>query len=980
MGLWGRVWGGLVVGSILGWAADLAPPETYEGRPVAAVRWDPPTQPVARDDLARILPIEPGTPLRLAVVRDAIKKLYATGNYSNIELETEPAGNGVNLTIRTTEQWFVGPVEVLGKVRTPPNEGQLANATRLELGSPFDESELRTAADGMRNLLQRNGLYLAEIDTKIDRDVEHQQVALTFQVKSGKRARLTTPVIKGDTRVSPEDVAKWARYKRLFGWKPTTDENVQFGLQNIRKQYDKQDRLTADVTLDRQEYLSDSQKVLATITADGGPKIKIRTEGAKVSRSKLQEYVPVYDEEAVNRDLLVTGVRNLRDYFQNQGYFDVQVDFTQKDVSADERDITYTIDLGERHKVVRLDIKGVHYFKEENIRERIFLHSAGLVRLRHGRYTEGFTRRDREAILALYRDNGFRNAAVTIDTQDDYKGRKGDVAITVGVSEGPQFIVSSLALDGVTRKDKSTIQALLASQPGQPFSETSIGIDRNYILGLYQAAGYPDVDFESKASPGPEPDRMSVVYIVKEGQPRYVRGVLISGLHTSRHRLIDPTIRLHPGDPLSWTDMASMQRRLYNLGVFDKVDMAIQNPDGDTEHKYVLYHLTEGKRYTMAVGFGAELTRIGGNSQSLDNPQGATGFAPRGSFQISRLNLWGLGHSLTLNSRYSTLDRRASLSYLAPRFRNVEGRNVTFTALYDNTRDVLTYNARRLEGSIQVSQRHSRATTFLWRYTWRDVKVDPNTLKILPGLIPQQSQAAQVASFGGNLIQDRRDNATNAHRGFYNSLDVDLVDHWFGGGRNYLRFLGRTSYYKAVKADWVFATNTQFGWIHPFLVPSTFTPETYVPLPERFYGGGGNSDRGFSYNQAGPRDPLTGFPIGGNALLFHQTELRFPLLGDNINGVFFHDMGNVYSNLKSISFRVHQNNIDDFNYMVHAVGFGIRYVTPVGPVRVDLAYSINPPTFFGLKGTYQQLLLGGATPQVQRISHFQFFISIGQAF
>ena len=91
-------------------------------------------------------------------------------------------------------------------------------------------------------------------------------------------------------------------------------------------------------------------------------------------------------------------------------------------------------------------------------------------------------------------------------------------------------------------------------------------------------------------------------------------------------------------------------------------------------------------------------------------------------------------------------------------------------------------------------------------------------------------------------------------------------------------------------------------------------------------------------------------------------------------------MGNVYSNLSSISFRVHQPNMQDFDYMVHAAGFGIRYRTPVGPIRVDLAYSINPPTYFGLKGTYQELILGTATRPPQRVRHFQFFISIGQAF
>ena len=109
-------------------------------------------------------------------------------------------------------------------------------------------------------------------------------------------------------------------------------------------------------------------------------------------------------------------------------------------------------------------------------------------------------------------------------------------------------------------------------------------------------------------------------------------------------------------------------------------------------------------------------------------------------------------------------------------------------------------------------------------------------------------------------------------------------------------------------------------------------------------------------------------------------KCAFPLIGDNISGVLFHDMGNVYSGLGSISFRTHQKDLTDFDYMVHAAGFGIRYRTPLGPLRVDLAYSINPPTFNGLQGTYQQLLFGGATRTVQNVSHFQFFFSIGQAF
>jgi outer membrane protein assembly factor BamA len=195
----------------------------------------------------------------------------------------------------------------------------------------------------------------------------------------------------------------------------------------------------------------------------------------------------------------------------------------------------------------------------------------------------------------------------------------------------------------------------------------------------------------------------------------------------------------------------------------------------------------------------------------------------------------------------------------------------------------------------------------------------------------------------------------------------------------------------------VLARQTQFGVITPFATVAGLTEQESVPLPERFFGGGADSLRAFPFNQAGPRDtgaPLvpggpssapTGFPLGGNALLFNNVELRFPLIGQNIQGVFFHDMGNVYSSLSSISLRYSQRDNQDFDYAAQAVGFGIRYRTPVGPIRLDLAYALNPPSFVGFKGTPAQLLQCGApgancASVPQSISHFQFFFSIGQTF
>ena len=420
-------------------AEELSPRAEYEGRPVAHVRFDPATQPLTPADLNRAIALPEGEPLHLTDVRAAIKRLYGTGEYSNIEVDTEAAPSGVTLLFRTTTQWFVGPVEVHGKINEPPQSNQLVNAARLDLGAPFSDSEVATAVDHLRSLLESNGLYKSTIAPQVVRDPEHQQVAITFQVKSGKRARLTLPNIEGDTKIPAPKVARDAKYKEIlfFPWKPATQANVQSGPENIRHKYEKQDRLTASVSVDHTDYLSAQNRVQPTIRTDGGPKVKIDADGAKISKGNLRKYVPVYDEGTVNQDLLVTGAGNLRDYFQSKGYFDVQVDLASRNTTPDLETITYKIALGASYRVVKVFIKGNRYFTTSAIRERMYLQPKGFIVLRHGRYSQIFATRDGEAIQALYRDSGFRDCKVTTSLVDNYRGKTGDVAITVNIQEGP---------------------------------------------------------------------------------------------------------------------------------------------------------------------------------------------------------------------------------------------------------------------------------------------------------------------------------------------------------------------------------------------------------------------------------------------------------------------------------------------------------------------------------------------------------------
>jgi outer membrane protein assembly factor BamA len=275
----------------------------------------------------------------------------------------------------------------------------------------------------------------------------------------------------------------------------------------------------------------------------------------------------------------------------------------------------------------------------------------------------------------------------------------------------------------------------------------------------------------------------------------------------------------------------------------------------------------------------------------------------------------------------------------------------------------------------------------LYSYTFRQVTVDQETLKISPLLIPLLSQPVHLGLVSAALIQDHRDDPLDPHRGMYNTVDLGLAENVFGSQRNFLRFLARNSTYHPITRRVVLARNTEFGDIYAFDY-NLANPSDAIPLPERFFAGGASSNRGFPDFQAGPRDLNTGFPLGGTALFFNQTELRFPLMFENVGGVLFHDLGNVYSSLGNLSFRVSQPNVQAFDYMVHAVGFGLRYRTPIGPVRLDLAYSINPPRFFGFNGSEQDLVNAGQTPcasvpsrcSVTGVSHFQFFFSIGQTF
>jgi outer membrane protein assembly complex protein YaeT len=973
----------------------------FEGRPIVDIQF-PNGQPLDPADLARVQPLKKGQPLHSADVAHAIDGLFATGRFEDIVVEAEPSPEGVIVRFVTRNARFLGGIAIEGKVIDAPNRAQVDSATQLSLGAPFHAEDVTEAVDRIHRLLQANGFYEAQITPKVDQSDDTQQVFLTFRVHEGKRARYDMPAITGDTKLPDATILRatgW-RIPIIHWWKHVSNSRTRGGVQGVLNKYGGKDRLMARVDLKKLDYDANRRRVYPDLDIDAGPKVKVTAVETKVSRRVLKRYVPVFQQRAVDDDLLETGKHNLQEYFQSKGYYDVSVAFKVQPVKDDQETVEYAISRGMRYKLVRVAITGNRYFDTDSVRERMFMQPAGFLILRHGRYSEAFRLRDEQSIKNLYTSNGFRDVKVTSEVTRDVRGDAGNIAVTVHIDEGPQWVVDDLAIRGATQFKPAELPSL-ASSAGQPFAEVNIANDRDTVLTFYYTRGFPKATFNA-AWRTVKPGHVSVVYDITEGGREYVRQVLTSGLKTTRRSVVDRVMKMKAGDPLSPATQTNIQKNLYDLGVFANVDTAIENPDGDTDHKYVLYHFDEANRYTMSIGFGAQLAQFGTpNSTSLAAPGGTTGVSPEGSLTLSRLNFLGLGHTVSLQGVYSSIEKRATLTYLQPRFLGVDGQSLTYKLLYDDTLDVRTFAARREEASVQLSKRFSRGFTGQLEASFRKDSVSDIVIPVL--LVSQFLQSVRLGILSANLIQDRRDNPANPRHGMYNTASFDLSGRFFGSQRSFGRALLRNATYYPIGKSWVLARQTQFGVIVPFSPPAGIDAQESVPLPERFYAGGADSLRAFPFNQAGPRDigaslvpggpssEPTGFPLGGNALFINNIELRFPFIAQNIQGVIFHDMGNVYSGLSDISFRFHQNNPQDFNYMVHDVGFGIRYRTPVGPVRVDLAYSINPPSYVGFSGTPAQIL--NCNPNIptsqlpsycqstpQSISHFQFFFSIGQTF
>ena len=961
-------------------------------------------QRIGQSDLLKSIPLKPGQILDRTSVHASLQQLFATGRFRTIAAEVTPyPDRSLDLDFVVEEKLFIGSMVVYGAPR-PPTANQLVNGSKLQIGQEFDEDLIAQAIERMKKILAEDGYFAPTIRMDSALDPPHQRIELSFIVERGQRAKVGQVIVKGDPGYSDGKIRGIAK---LHPGQPVVAAHLSRAFTRLHKKYQKNERLEAQVSMVDRNYHTDTNRLDYVFEIHRGPIVDVRVEGAHMRRGLIKKYVPIYEEGAVDEDLLSEGRRNLRDYFQRQGYFDVKVTSTL--TKKDTRELViFDVDKLKRHTFKELVIHGNRYFPKETIRERMALQPADALQ-RHGLFSSALLDRDLSVITALYQANGFQAVKTNSKVVDNFQGKPGRLQVEIDIEEGPQTLVKSVAISGNTAFSEDVLLDQLSTIAGQPYSTYLLANDRDAIVSYYFDRGFPDVQIETTTNPSPDaPNRQDVAFKISEGRQVFVDKILISGLRYTKPFVVNREFEIKEGEPMSQSLILNTQRKLYDLSIFNQVDVAPANPDGNVEKKNLMVQLEEAKRYTIDYGIGFQVQT--GNVRSdcenvianptstqVCNPGGATGFSPLVTFGVTRANFRGRNNTIVFRTNLGRLQQRALLSYVQPYWLNRKDLTLTFNALYDSTQNVLTFSSQRLEGSVQVLQQWRRGETFLYKFTYRLVKVDQSTLHINPELIPLLSRPVRVGIPSVSYVRDHRDDPIDSHKGRYYALDFGVASRIFGSQANYARvFLENSTYHTFAENKnvggrrWTFARSTRIGVEEPFAAGSN-TLAGIVPLPERFFTGGSNSHRGFAINQGGPRDATTGFPLGGDGLFLNNLELRsppiaLPYVGDNLSAVIFHDAGNVFTSPGDIFpslghwTQPHKETCDpqstsacDFNYISQAVGLGVRYRTPIGPVRVDFGYNLTPPYF----PVRDDPVRG---PYLDHTGRFNFFFSIGQTF
>ena len=464
-------------------------------------------------------------------------------------MRVQKTDGGLTVVFGGVPRYYIGRVQING-LREDRLASLLEYGSELNPGTAFTNAQVTSAIDAVKQVLAQNGYFEPKIAVVTTRDDVGHQVDITFTVAVGPQARVGNVTITGkDPGITLAVFRKTGKLKKKTKVERETTSNA---LSALRAYYQKKNHLEATVSLTKSAYESATRTINYDFAVEQGPVVEVKVEGATLSKSRLHLLVPVYEEGTVDNDLLNEGSFNMKDFLQQQGYFDAKVSVKAPEPAANAQTVLYTVDKGEKHKVVSVVVKGNKYFGSELLTDRLKIQKADSYQ-RAGKYSAELVKADQNGLESLYRANGFKDAKVTssvVDAETGKGGKKDKVAVisvVYTIEEGAQQKFGTVGFKGVAQDRQQAVQGLLQAAPGQPFSLITLSGDRDAVLSYYLSNGFDEAKVEVAQTPEKDAPLTDIGFNVTEGPQVFTGKVLESGRYHTKPDVVGAQVKSQGG-------------------------------------------------------------------------------------------------------------------------------------------------------------------------------------------------------------------------------------------------------------------------------------------------------------------------------------------------------------------------------------------------------------------------------------------------
>ncbi|HEV8130071.1 MAG TPA: outer membrane protein assembly factor BamA [Acidobacteriota bacterium] len=882
---------------------------------------------VSETDLRKLLALHPGDRYQAITVKQSIQRLFNSHLFYDIQADVQPTTPGhVNLEFKIVRTVFVSRITFSGGKKLDPSI--LLREVSFREKEPFGRETLLDTVARLGALYQKYGYLHPEIKPELHYDKTNSVVHVDFEIHAGEHARVES--LQFDV-APPANVAAIRQEIKTQPGEKYSGVVLDQDIQDLMRQFSLLGYLNAEVYLKDKENIYRPERNAVIIPLRINPKdfVDVEIRGTELGYDKRWELLTIYSQRSIEPVFVQESANNLTRYLQEQAHFFATV---RSGVHADPpQAVIFEVKPGEKFSLGGIEFENITPVDEDELDAVLALKTKSF--LSSGTYSSELVSEDAERIRNVFVQKGYINAQVAPRVEP--RGNKAFVIFRA--LPGPLFHINSIRVVGNSAFDRQTLLNSLQSRLGAVYSPYTVALDRSILVANYENAGFSNIDFRSDIH-YPFPGLADITYYLTEGDRHSIENVVITGNTNTRDKVIRRELTFRTGEPVSLEKVLASESNLYNLGVFNRVEIEEEPTFRNPFEKIISVHVEEAKRYTLSYGVGYE-----------DRD-------PRVTVGLSNNNFLGMARTAATALRLGARLQRSQISYTIPR--PFEWRLPTLVSLFaqherkvkgDLQQDVgKPFDTTRLSALLQSERRLNEQTSLFFRYSYEKVTV--SNLENLEVLF-RENRPVHLSKLSAALLNDRRDDPLDATRGTFSSADLQFVPRFLGSEAQFVRLFLQQQYFRPLpRKQPILATAVRFGWLKPFgkNPVDTSLPEDLrnpIPISERFFAGGSTSLRGFRLDQAGPLVERTIikngtpekqlFPIGGNALFIWNTELRFPLIGF-VHGALFYDTGNVFRSIRDISF-------SDFS---NAVGFGLRLNTPVGPVRADFGYNLSPPPNF----------------------------------